>query len=87
MDPALLRVVVASRQFQNVDHDGCCQWGLCKVIGCLGLGNVDKLTITEGPYAVVVCPWNTEQAPLVHCFLKSSAMLVERLRKMAAPHA
>ena len=43
--------------------------------------------LTEGSYTVAVCPWNTEEAPLVHVFSNQLICLWRLVRKMAAPHA
>ena len=40
---------------------------------------------TDGSYSVAVCLWITEEAPLVHCFLKSSDMLVAIFEKDGGP--
>ena len=58
---------------------------MCKVIGYLGPGNANKSTLAEGSYMVSVCLWNTEEAMLVHYFLKSIDMLVATFEKDGSP--
>ena len=51
----------------------------------MGLGNANNIAFTEGSYTVAVCLWITEEAPLVHCFLKSIDMLLATFEKDGSP--